>query len=168
MMALIAALLAIGLAMLLASWWLRRGSGLPAGAIAYSDTDRPAQPLISGRYALVGKPDYIVLHRGIPIPIEVKPNRVADQPYEGDCLQLAAYCLLVEETNAKTPPFAVLRYHNRSFRIDYTPQLRQRVVALIAEMRALLEAPDVAPSHRSVARCTGCGFARSCEQNLAR
>jgi CRISPR-associated exonuclease Cas4 len=161
-------LLSAGLLLLGLAWWLRQRSGIPVGEITYSDTDAPAQPLISSRYGLVGKPDYIVLHKGLPIPIEVKPNRSADEPYESDRLQIAAYCLLVEEVNAKTPPFGVLRYRDQSFRIDFTPILRGHVIRLLDEIRSCLDADDVARSHRNAARCAACGFRRSCEQSLAR
>ena len=160
--------LAVGLVLLLLAWWMRRSSGVPAGAITYSDTDAPAQPLFSDRYGLVGKPDYIVLHKGVRIPVEVKPNRAADEPYESDRLQMAAYCLLVEETNAKSPPFGVLRYRDQSFRINYTPRLRGHLLRILDEMRACVAADDVTRSHDSEARCAACGFRRSCEQSLIR
>ena len=115
----------------------------------------------------MGKPDYIVLHDGLPIPVEVKPNRTASEPYESDRLQAAAYCLLIEETEAKTPPFGVLVYRDRSFRVDYAPRLRQRLLHVLAEMRGDVNAKDVARSHGSAARCAACGFRRSCEQSLA-
>ena len=73
-------------------------------------------------------------------------------------MQVAAYCLLVEETNAKTPPFGVLRYRSQSFRIDFTPQLRAKLLDMLGEMRSCLDAEDVERSHDSAARCAVCGF----------
>ncbi len=162
----VAVLLCLGLALLVVSWWLRAKSGVPVGEITYSDTDAPAQALFSNRYRLVGKPDYIVLRDRVPIPIEVKPNRTADAPYESDRMQVAAYCLLVEETNARTPPFGVLRYRSQSFRIDYTPELRAKLLDMLGEMRACLDAEDVERSHDSAARCAVCGFSNRCEERL--
>ena len=166
MSGLVAILVCAGVILLVLSWWLRRRSGLPGGEITYSDTDIPAQPLMSHRYQLVGKPDYIVMRGGVPIPIEVKPNRTADEPYESDRMQVASYCLLIEETQAKTPPMGVLRYRDRSFKISYTPKLRGQLLRLLDEMRDSLDAGDVARSHRSEARCATCGFRNSCEQSL--
>jgi CRISPR-associated exonuclease Cas4 len=160
-------LLLLGALLLSAAWWLRRASGLPGGEITYADTDRPAEPLISNRYGLVGKPDYVVMQRGMAVPVEVKPNRSAGEPYESDRLQVLAYCLLLEETNAKTPPFGVLRYRTRSFRIGYTARERAHLIRLLDEIRSSAAADDVARSHRSAARCAACGFRRSCEQSLA-
>jgi CRISPR-associated exonuclease Cas4 len=156
-----------GLLFMVAGWRLRQASGVPAGRITYSDTDAPAQPLLSRRYGLVGKPDYIVIQRGVAIPVEVKPNRSADHPYDSDRLQVAAYCLLLEDANAKAPPFGVLRYRDRTFQIDYTPDLRAYLLELLDEMRSCLGAADVERSHSSRERCSGCGFSRSCEQSLA-
>jgi len=161
-------LLAAGVLFLAAGWRLRQVSGVPAGQITYSDTDAPAQPLLSHRYGLVGKPDYIVMQRGVAIPVELKPNRSGDEPYDSDRLQVAAYCLLLEDANAKAPPFGVLRYRDRTFQIDYTPDLRAYVLELLDHMRACLAASDVERSHASRERCSGCGFARSCEQSLAK
>lgn len=166
MNAIVFLLLILGLALLFLSWRLRQESGLPAGDVTYSDADAVAQPLVSQRYGLVGKPDYIVLHDGVPIPVEVKPNRTADEPYESDVLQVAAYCLLIEETNAKTPPFGVLRYRDATHQIDYTPLLRGRLLRTLEDMRAALDADDVARSHQSAARCEACGFRGSCEECL--
>jgi CRISPR-associated exonuclease Cas4 len=164
--AFILALLFLGVLLLVISWRLRRSSGVPLGDIAYSDTDRPAQSLISERYGLVGKPDYIVVRDGVPIPVEVKPNRSAAQPYESDRLQLASYCLLIEETEAKTPPYGILKYREQAFRIDYTPALRKRLVQTLEEMRVSLGADDVGRSHESAARCAACGVRRSCSESL--
>lgn len=168
MIAKLVVLLLLGLALLAVSWWLRRASGLPPGEIAYSDTDVPAQPLLARRYGLVGKPDYIVQHEGQAIPIEVKPGRTARQPYESDRLQMAAYCLLVEERDAKSPPYGVLRYRDQSFRIDFAPRLRKRLLTVLGEMREQLAANNVARSHSSAARCAACGFRNTCEERLSR
>ncbi|MFQ5342373.1 MAG: hypothetical protein ACE5F6_12575, partial [Anaerolineae bacterium] len=106
----------IFLLLLVAGWLLLRRAGiqqkqagLPQGRIVYTDTgawDRVEKPLWSRRHLLAGKPDYLVEQNGHLIPVErrpelvegVKPNRSSPQPYDSDVLQLAAYCLLVEET----------------------------------------------------------------------
>lgn len=159
--------LLLGATLLLVAWWLRRASGLPAGEITYSDTDVPAQPLLADRYGLVGKPDYVVVRRGAAIPVEVKPNRTASEPYEGDRLQLMAYCLLLEASDARRPPYGVLRYKNRSFRIDFTERERSHLLRVLADIRSGLAADDVARSHSSPDRCAACGYRRTCEQSLA-
>ncbi len=67
------------------------------------------KPLFARQIGLTGKPDYLLDIRGSTIPFEVKPGRRAAQPYESDPMQLAAYCLLVEETSGDAPPYGLLR-----------------------------------------------------------
>ena len=158
------------LAALVAIWALalRRRTGLPWAPVVYRDTGGSAveEPLFSRRYGLTGKPDYLIERRGATIPVEVKPGRTAPQPYESDLMQLAAYCLLVEETTGIAPPYGLLRYADRTFRLDYTPQLRDELLELVDEMRAALDAPDCPRSHDERRRCTSCGFYEQCDEAL--
>jgi len=86
---------------------LRRRIGLPPGCVLYSDTGawkRSAEPLFSARQQLIGRPDYLVEESGHVIPIEVKSSRRPLICHSSHRLQLAAYCLLVEETYGRAPP----------------------------------------------------------------
>ena len=162
-------LIACALALLAAAVLLRRRTGLPWQRIATSDTSgwrRPQQPLISRRYGLVGKPDYLLGSGRNLVPVEVKPRRESETPYPSDVMQLAAYCLLVEETTGTAPPHGLLRYARATFKVRWDDRLRQEIVAVLAEIR---EAdPSIAShrSHREPARCGGCGFVEQCEQAL--
>jgi CRISPR-associated exonuclease Cas4 len=157
----------LGSGLLLLSATLRRQTGLPGGRVGYSDTVAAGESLLAPRYGLVGKPDYIVWEKGRPIPVEVKPKRMAPEPYLSDVLQLAAYGLLVEETYGQTSPYGILRYAKESYRIDFTPQLRGYLLYTMAQMRANLRASDVPRNHNIPARCTACGFRDVCGQSLA-
>jgi CRISPR-associated exonuclease Cas4 len=146
----------------------RRQAGLPRGRVVYRDTGgEPARPLFSNRYRLTGRPDYLVMERDTPCPVEVKPGRVARQPYDGDMLQLGAYCLLVEETEHRRPPHGYLRYADRTFEIPYTDELRDAVLDALDDIRHDLCAADVAPNHVDPARCRACGFRDDCDAALA-
>lgn len=163
--------LALLLLALLAWLWglrMRRQTGLPWAPTLYQDVSgsRLEQPLFARRIGLVGKPDYLLDLRGRTIPVEVKPGRRAPQPYESDLMQLAAYCLLVEETSGVAPPYGLLRYAERTFRLDYTERVRDEVLSLIDDMRAALDAPDCARSHDEPRRCRGCGFVEQCDDAL--
>ena len=166
---------ALGLALLLlallAVVWglrLRRSTGLPWVPVLYRDTGGsiPEKPLIARKLGLVGKPDYLLEIRGAIIPVEVKPGRHAARPYESDLMQLAAYCVLVEETTGVAPPYGLLRYAEQTFRLDYTEQVRDEVLVLLDEMRAALDEPDADRSHDDERRCSGCGFFEQCDQAL--
>jgi CRISPR-associated exonuclease Cas4 len=158
------------LAALLWIWGLRlrRQTGLPwAPVIAQDMYGRTLdKPLFARRLGLTGKPDYLLDIRGSSVPVEVKPGRRAARPYESDLMQLAAYCLLVEETNGTAPPYGLLRYAERTFRLDYTAQVREELLALLDEMRAALQEPDCDRSHDDPRRCMGCGFFEQCDEAL--
>lgn len=161
-------LLACAVALLVLALRLRRSTGIPWARVQASDTgwQRAEQPLVSRRYGLVGKPDYVLETRGGLIPVEVKPGRKASSPYESDLMQLAAYCLLIEDTTGRAPPYGLLRYAQQTFKLPYTPALRSELLELIAEMQEHRGAQDVARSHDSAARCRGCGFYAACDDRL--
>src|SRR5436853_6425854 len=72
-----------------------RALGLPEGQLVYEDADGQGEPLSSGAYPLVGKPDYIVqAPGGCPVPVELKLNvRDATVPFSNHIVQVGAYCL---------------------------------------------------------------------------
>jgi CRISPR-associated exonuclease Cas4 len=165
----------LGLALLLLAalvgMWalkLRRATGLPWAPVVYQDTAGRAveRPLMARRLGLVGKPDYLLEQRGRTIPVEVKPGRRAALPYESDLMQLAAYCVLVEETTGVAPPYGLLRYAERTFRLDYTEQTRETLLDLLDEMRDALDVEDCERSHDESGRCAGCGFFEQCDQAI--
>ncbi len=146
----------------------RRRVGLPQGRVIYRDTGgEPARALFSNRHRLAGRPDYLVRERGQVAPVEVKPGRVAPQPYPGDVLQLGAYCLLVEETEQRRPVHGYLRYADRTFDIPYSEELRRAVLDALDAIRRDLHASDVPPNHADPARCRACGFRDDCTRSLA-
>ena len=147
----------------------RAHAGLPKGQVVYADTEqwRASPPLHAPRLALRGKPDYVVKVGNDLIPIEVKPGRRSLEPYEADIMQLAAYCLLIEETLGRRPPYGLLRYREQTFRLPYDAALRDRLLATLDEMRADLTARDVPRSHDDPTRCRFCGYAAQCNECLA-
>jgi len=163
-------LILVAMLLLAGAALLRRRSGLPWGRVRSEDVGAGRaleRPLVARRLGLTGKPDYLIERGGALIPVEVKPGRRATQPYDSDLMQLAAYCLLVEETSGRAPPYGLLRYAEQSFRLDYTPAVRARLLDILDEMHALLDADDAARSHNDARRCAGCGFCATCEDSLA-
>ena len=152
--------------------WGRRqqaAAGLPAGRVAYSDTGAEhavTQPLISRRYGLVGKPDYLVETkvggRRTLIPVEVKSRRAPAEPLPGHVLQLATYCLIIEDVYGVAPPHGVLRYADASFETPFTPELRRAVLDAAEHIRAGYAAADVPRSHHERQRCAHCGYRHAC------
>ena len=87
--------------------------------------------------------------------------------YEGEILQLAAYCLLVGERFGKPVRRGQLFYQNRSLEIAFDDQLRSRLLDSVAELKSAERMSDVARSHNSPSRCRGCGFRQTCRDSLA-
>jgi CRISPR-associated exonuclease Cas4 len=74
--------------------------------------------------------------------------------------------LLVERAFGKRPPHGILRYTNRTYAIDYTPELENALRDLLIEMRTHEHRQTVNRSHDSAARCSRCGFRGICDQKI--
>ncbi|MFN8490233.1 MAG: CRISPR-associated protein Cas4 [Caldilineaceae bacterium] len=158
--------------------WLARRThqqtGLPVGEVIYSDTgawQKVEEPLLSRRYGLVGKPDYLVQvtenRQAVTIPVEVKSRKRPPVLYGNHTLQLATYCLLVEEKFKTTPPYGLLHYADATLKIEFTEQLRYQVLTAAEAIRRARNAPDVARNHTDPSRCQHCGYSHACgEQAL--
>jgi len=164
-------LLLLALFLLWQSSRQQRDAGLPGGRVIYTDTrawGAPLeQPLFNKELGLTGKPDYLVEQKGGIIPVEVKSGRAPESPYDSHIYQLAAYCLLVEKTYGKRPPYGIIHYPSRAFAVDYTPALESSLLDLLADIRRDETRAEVDCSHAEPARCRRCGFRSSCEQKLA-
>ncbi|MCP4489238.1 MAG: Dna2/Cas4 domain-containing protein, partial [Gammaproteobacteria bacterium] len=82
-------------------------------------------------------------------------------------LQLAAYCLLVEETHGQRPSYGLIVYaDDQAYEIDYTPALEDELLDVLDEMRFALDEGDAPRDHDQPARCQACGYRNACEQSL--
>ncbi len=169
-------LIALSLILLLAAVYLlwragreRKSAGLPRGRILYNDTgmwNRVEKPLYDAMLALTGKPDYLVEQGGKLVPVEVKSGWAPTEPHHSHVLQLAAYCLLVDRSYGKRPPYGILKYRNRSFAVDYTPELENTLLDLLDEIRRQERKGEAARSHEQPGRCARCGYRKTCQQRL--
>lgn len=141
-----------------------RALGLPEGELVYEDADGEGEPLSSSAYPLVGKPDYIVqLPDGRPVPIELKPGvHDATIPYSNHSVQVAAYCLILEDYFVEAPTHGILRYADCEFTIEYTPALRKKVIKLLTEMERCSEHQPPPLAKQRVAKCRACVFQPVC------
>lgn len=159
----------LSLLLLAAAFAVRRSTGVPWSRIVYSDTrawQQVQEPLYARQYGLVGKPDYLVKRGKQVIPVEVKPGRRAATPYPSDLMQLAAYCLLVEETTGVRPPFGLLCYADATFKVPFDKRRRHDLIAIVHEMQAADSWRAPARSHNEISRCEACGFASQCSEAL--
>jgi len=178
-------LLLIALLSILAGRKAASRSGLPRGQLIYSDTGYPTgrvasvitneqgvkqeRPLVSKRYGLTGRPDYLVRTRDGIIPVEAKSTKCpADgRAYASHIMQLAAYCLLVEDVLSTHVPYGIIRYADEEVAVDYSIELRDELIALLEEMKDARMADNVHRSHNDARRCSGCSMREICEEALA-
>ena len=147
----------------------RSEAGLPGGRVIYTDTrgwSKLEKPLFYAALELTGKPDYLVEQNGKIIPVEVKSGRAPDAPYDSHIYQLASYCLLVEKTYHKRPPYGIIHYEDKDFSVEYTHELEQSLLELITEMKRDGMKKEVERSHEQASRCKRCGFRSVCDQSL--
>lgn len=164
-------------------------AGLPKGALLYSDTGRPVgrvagtvvgrdgkkqeRPLVSETLELVGRPDYLIEVEGGVVPVEAKSTAcpAGGRPYDSHLAQLAAYCLLVEEVLGREVPYGLVKYRDREVRVEYTNEMREQALALVAELKADMNASgegrEVHRSHDDPRRCAGCSLRDVCTESLA-
>lgn len=164
----------VGLALLRRAREDRRMTGVPEGKVIYTDTrewEEPPAPFLSRRYGLVGRPDYLVVVREgsgeVTIPIEVKSGKRPREPHAGHVLQLATYCLLIEDQLDQRPPYGLLRYADATLEIEFSDGLRREVLAVADEIRQARHAGEVDRQHEEPGRCRNCGYRVACgEQAL--
>ena len=144
---------------------------LPQGEIVTSDMGtwlRQRKPLYDRALGLTGRPDYLIERAdGAMIPVEVKSAPAPAEPYPGHIMQLAAYCLLVQGVYGVRPPHGVIQYRDKAFTVHFSRTLEREALALLREMRAYGQAPDVRRSHENWRRCQACGHRAHCGQALA-
>ena len=164
-------LLLIALAAFL--FWLslrqRQQLGIPQGRLTYEDMGADGKlrrALYDEQLNLVGRPDYLIRQNGELIPVEVKSGRSPKKPYDSHIYQAAAYCLLVSANYQQRPSHALIRYPERTFKINFTQQLEDEIRNLLTEMRSFADGILPARSHEHAARCRGCGYLQVCDQSL--
>lgn len=138
--------------------------GLPEGELVYEDANGKGETLSSDQFPLAGKPDYVIkLPDGRPVPIELKlSSQGVKVPYSNHVLQLAAYCLILEDYFDAPPTHGILRYADRDFTVDYTPALRKKVISTLTEMEDYSEQEPPLLTKQKAAKCRACIFQPVC------
>jgi CRISPR-associated exonuclease Cas4 len=165
-----ALLITVLLLALLLRWLARQlvGPSTRPQDVVHVDTGPNDRILTSHRYKLTGQPDYILEEHGERFPMERKSRDLdARGPYDGERLQLAAYCLLLEEQTGIPVRCGRLEYRNRTLDIPFDSALRTALLETLRELQPLRGAHSVRRNHSSAARCRGCGCRRECSDSLA-
>lgn len=135
------------------------------GDIEYIDLDG-SKLLTSERYGISGRPDYVLLVEGSPIPVEEKTGRVPKGPLFSHILQVATYCLLLEEKTGKTVPYGILKYGAYQHIIEFDEALKKTLFQKIQEMREIADGKPAHRNHNRPNKCAGCSRKEICPERL--
>ena len=136
------------------------------GKIEYIDMDK-SKIFKSERYGLSGRPDYIIKAESGLIPVEEKKGRTPRGPLFSHILQVAAYCLLIEDTTGEPPHYGLLKYPEHEHEIEYNEDLKKVLLEKLEEMRGFIESEDVHRNHNRPGKCISCSRREVCPERLA-
>jgi CRISPR-associated exonuclease Cas4 len=147
---------------------IRRLHGIYKGKIEYTDKlDNKSKMLYSKKHKLRGKPDYIVKINNKYIPVEIKTGKVPKGPHFSHIIQIATYCLLIEENYKIRPPYGIISYGKESkHKINYDSQLQDLLQEKIGEMRQCIKRGKAHRNHRRVGKCGSCSRRSECSEKL--
>ena len=136
------------------------------GKIEYIDVD-DSKIFKSERYGISGRPDYVVKLGDQVVPVEAKRGRTPQGPLFSHIVQVASYCLLLEDSTGNPPPYGLIRYPNHEFQIDYNEDMRNVVLQKVREIREALESHEVHRNHNRPGKCRSCSRRGVCPEKLA-
>ena len=161
-------LLILGLILWFISRNQQKSSGLPKGELLYSDNNvlqSVPEVLHDSELELVGRPDYVIRDdAGFLIPVELKSASAPSQAYASHIIQLLAYCRLVHVHFGQRPPYGLIQYKDKAFKIAYSRKNEEKLYDLISQVRD--SSQNSKRSHNSPGRCRGCGYASICDESL--
>ncbi len=146
---------------------LRIEHGIHSGKIEYVDAlDDKSKMLSSKKYGLRGRPDYILKRDEGLVPVEVKTGRTPKGPLFSHILQLAAYCLLIEEHYKNQPPYGIIKYSEIEHEIEYDDSLKEILLTKLDEMRDVLKTHEAHRNHKRESKCRFCSRREICPEKL--
>jgi CRISPR-associated exonuclease Cas4 len=147
---------------------LRRLHGIYKGKIEYTDKlDSKSKILYSKKYGLRGKPDYIVKYKGKFIPVEIKTGKIPKGPHFSHIIQIAAYCLLIEQNYKIRPPYGIISYSKeQKHKITYDANLENLLTEKLDEMRECIKKDSAHRNHHRAGKCKFCSRRDSCPEKL--
>ena len=146
---------------------LREVHGIKEGTIEYVDAlEDGSKMLVSGKYGLRGRPDYILKSEENLVPVEVKTGRVPRGPLFSHILQLAVYCLLIEDKYDSTPSYGIIRYGDVQHKVDYTEELKDILLSKLDDMKKVIESGEAHRNHNRPSKCKWCSRRKMCPERL--
>jgi CRISPR-associated exonuclease Cas4 len=146
------------------AWALSRiaGSRRSGALVAADDGRSPPRDLFSEELGLAGRPDEIWRQRdGRLVPVEIKSREApASGVFASHRVQVEAYCLLLERTTGRSPPFGIVAYSGGIRRtVRWDSEAREEVLGLLAAVRA----PYDGRATPTTGKCAGCRWRTGCD-----
>ncbi len=122
----------------------------------------------SDELGIVGVVDQLVREGERLIPTEFKKGWLGE--HESDMVQLCAQAMCLEEMHGTSVPYGFIYYHGtrRKKRVDFTPELREKVRAAVRRMRELEGSLHYPPVIDNKSKCRGCSVRDTCQPSLRR
>lgn len=136
------------------------------GKIEYIGESKGEDEIISEKYGIRGKPDYILKLNDDYIPVEEK-SFVSDYPKFSHVMQVTAYCMIIEDKYGKPPPYGIIKYENRQFKIPYEKRWKNAVLKIKENMMKDIEKGESHRNHSNEKKCEGCARREYCPERLA-
>ena len=100
------------------------------GKVLYVGTD-DQRLLVSEKYKLTGRPDYILMVGTEMIPVDLKTGRQPRGPLFSHILQIGAYCLLLSDQNGKRVSRGILKYGDVEHEIEFDDELENLLLGKV-------------------------------------
>ncbi|MBD3255175.1 MAG: CRISPR-associated protein Cas4 [Candidatus Lokiarchaeota archaeon] len=121
--------------------------------------------LISHKWKLKGRCDYIIEEKGMQIPLEIKYGNCNNEvPYQNDAMQLLCYILLLGGYLNEHIPYGYILYvtSKRKYKVNNTLSYRKMLRSIIRSMHAYMNG-NIFPNRTDYTlRCYGCSFMDYC------
>jgi CRISPR-associated exonuclease Cas4 len=134
--------------------------------IDYVDFGKSSSLLVSKKYGLNGKPDYIITDKeGRHMPVEVKTGEKPRYPYFSHIVQIGVYSLLVEDLYGQCPG-GYLRYGDKMFFIRLNEKLRKTIKENRSNLLKGLQKGSMHRNHTRKGKCKNCSMRENCPEKL--
>jgi len=135
------------------------------GKIEYIGNSSQVKEIVSEKYGIRGKPDYIVKIGNEYIPVEEKSMQ-SDHPKFSHVMQITAYCMMVEDVYGKEPPYGIIKYENRQFKIPYEERWKKVVERIRKNILRDIKRGYTHRNHHNIKKCERCARRQYCPEKL--
>ena len=136
------------------------------GTIEYIDVD-DSKVFISDEHGISGRPDYVIKLGDHLIPVEVKKGRTPQGPLFSHIVQIAAYCLLIEESTKNRPPYGIVKYPKQEHEIEYNDDMKKVLLEKVEEIKRARTQGETHRNHNRPGKCRSCSRRAVCPEKLA-